>query len=59
MIIKTTRYACRNPECRWSGQARVIAWKSLGNGLAQEPGRIYCECDYAVEAEKLPDLVAV
>ena len=56
MAMKTTRYRCNNPECSWAGQVRLVQWEVMGVGLVRQPAGIYCDCDDAVEAERLPDL---
>ena len=57
MSVQTTRYTCRNPECRWAGKVRVVALIPAGLGLFRRPGPLYCECDFEVAVEELPDLV--
>ena len=56
MAVKSVRYVCRNPECIWAGKVRVIAMQVAGLALFRHPGPLYCECDFEVEVERLPDL---
>ena len=56
MATKDTRFNCSNPECPWMDHVRVIPWRPVGPGLWERPGPLYCECDYQIVVNELPDL---
>lgn len=45
MMPPEIKYICRNPNCVWEGQERIVTMRSVGPGLFERPTPVVCECD--------------